>query len=210
MKCLVLPGWGGSGPRHWQSIWTQSNPGLFEVVQQTTWTRPHRNDWIRSLERHMRHDEHRTTSHFFLVAHSLGCHLVASFAESQQRQTKASLALLSRVKGALLVAPPDLHRPTVPSHLLHSWTPVAETPLPFPTICVYSQNDALCSEQHALHLAHAWGATPWCAGPKGHINAESNLGSWDEGKKLLQNLIDGVVLKEKQDEEREQRTQEHQ
>jgi predicted alpha/beta hydrolase family esterase len=58
-----------------------------------------------------------------LVAHSLGCQLVASWAEHSQHT--------ARVKGALLVAPPDTEREDMPPQL-HNWRPIRRGRLPFP------------------------------------------------------------------------------
>ena len=57
-----------------------------------------------------------------LVAHSLGCILVAAWAAHSQHT--------ERVLGALLVAPGDVERPEM-QHVLHSWSPIARARLPF-------------------------------------------------------------------------------
>jgi len=45
---LILPGWQGSGPQHWQSLW-QAQSG-FQRVEQHDWLQPLRGDWIARLE----------------------------------------------------------------------------------------------------------------------------------------------------------------
>ncbi|MGB4361802.1 MAG: alpha/beta hydrolase, partial [Rhodoferax sp.] len=45
---LILPGWQGSGPQHWQSLW-QARHG-YPRVEQHDWLRPLRGDWIARLE----------------------------------------------------------------------------------------------------------------------------------------------------------------
>src|SRR5450830_1556311 len=71
---LILPGWQGSGLAHWQSLW-QARQG-YQRVDQHDWLRPLRGDWIARLE-----DVVLSTSEpAVLVAHSLGCVLVAAWA----------------------------------------------------------------------------------------------------------------------------------
>ena len=45
---LVLPGWQGSGPSHWQSLWELRHG--YRRVEQHDWDRPLRGDWIARLE----------------------------------------------------------------------------------------------------------------------------------------------------------------
>lgn len=117
-----------------------------------------------------------------LVAHSLGCQLAAAWA-SHSRQ-------LHRVKAALLVAPPDVERDDTPPQL-HNWRPMLRQRLPFPALAVVSQDDPYCSPARAAALAADWGADLVSIGTRGHINGDSGLGDWPEGRALLQALIDG-------------------
>ncbi len=115
-----------------------------------------------------------------LVAHSLGCILVAAWAAHSQNT--------HRVKAALLVAPADVERQEMQS-MLHSWSPIVRTRLPFAAVVATSRNDPFCSFMRASALAHTWGARLVDCGMAGHINAESNLGDWPEGFALLQELM---------------------
>ena len=45
---LIVPGLGGSGPDHWQSIWQREVPNA-ERVEQADWDRPVPSDWLRVL-----------------------------------------------------------------------------------------------------------------------------------------------------------------
>lgn len=92
---LIIPGYGGSGPAHWQSLW-QAN-SRFQRVQQRDWLRPRCSEWVAQLEQAVAQSGADTV----LVAHSLGCPLVAHWAQQTQL----------RVRAALLVAPPDLDGP---------------------------------------------------------------------------------------------------
>jgi predicted alpha/beta hydrolase family esterase len=116
-----------------------------------------------------------------LVAHSLGCHLVAGWAEHSGHK--------HRVKGALLVAPPDASR--LPPQL-HNWRQAHQGQgrgrLPFPSITVISSNDPYCSLAEGSRLAADWGSTLVLAGAAGHLNEAALLGDWHEGQTLLAQL----------------------
>ena len=49
---LVVPGYRGSGPTHWQSLWEASNPAFRRVVQRD-WDHPVLSEWIDSLHSHV-------------------------------------------------------------------------------------------------------------------------------------------------------------
>lgn len=171
---LLLPGWLGSGPRHWQSLWEAEHGYL--RVQQHDWERPLRGDWIARLEDVLL----ACDAPAVLVAHSLGCILVAAWA-AHSRNT-------ARVKAALLVAPGDAEQPPLRAQL-PSWSPVPLQPLPFRSVLVASRNDPYCTFERARRFADAWGAQLVDHGDCGHINAESGLGSWPQGHALLQDLM---------------------
>ncbi len=173
---LILPGWQGSGPQHWQSLW-QAQQG-FQRVDQHDWLRPLRGDWIARLEDVVL----SANEPVVLVAHSLGCVLVAAWA-SHSRNTH-------RVKAALLVAPGDVEREAL-RPVLTSWSPIALQPLPFKSTLVASQDDPYCSFERAQGFAAAWGSTLIDAGAVGHLNADSGLGDWPQGRALLNELIQG-------------------
>jgi predicted alpha/beta hydrolase family esterase len=48
LDTLVVPGWGGSGPDHWQARWVQNHPRS-RLVEQRDWDQPNRDDWIATL-----------------------------------------------------------------------------------------------------------------------------------------------------------------
>ncbi len=115
-----------------------------------------------------------------LVAHSLGCVLVAAWAAHSKNA--------GRVRAALLVAPADVERQEM-QHMLHSWSPIVRARLPFKSIMAASRNDPYCSLMRASALAHAWGSRLVDCGMSGHINAEARLGEWPVGFALLQELL---------------------
>ena len=171
---LLLPGWQGSGPEHWQMRWAKRHG--YVVVAQNDWHRPRRGDWLARL------DEVVIDSPGSVVfaAHSLGCIHVAAWA-AVSRHT-------ARVQGALLVAPGDVETPQL-QELLPGWQPIPRQTLPFKSILVGSQNDPYCQVDRAKTLAENWGAQWVDLGRAGHINAESSLGDWPEGHALLQTLL---------------------
>ena len=171
---LILPGWQDSGPQHWQSLWEKRHG--YVRVEQHDWMQPLRGDWITRLEEVLLTRDEPAV----LVAHSLGCILVAAWASVTRNA--------DRVKAALLVAPGDVERPEVRAQL-RSWSPVALDTLPFPSVLVGSQDDPYCDIERARAFAGAWGSRFIDLGPSGHINADSGLGSWPQGHLLLQDLI---------------------
>jgi predicted alpha/beta hydrolase family esterase len=166
MRILLLPGWLDSGPDHWQSCWERAFG--WQRVLQDDWLWPRRGDWMVRLEDTLLSDDRPAV----LVAHSLGCHLVAAWA--------AHTSHIERVQGALLVAPPDTERKDMPPQLFN-WRPMLRQRLPFPAQVVFSRDDPFCDPDVARDLADAWGAAVTDLGVRGHINAESGLGDWGEG-----------------------------
>lgn len=173
-QVLILPGWQNSGPAHWQSLWQEAYG--YQRVEQHDWLRPLRGDWIARLEDVLLHNAQPVV----LVAHSLGCLLVAAWA----RQSHHS----HFVKAALLVAPGDAEREAL-RPILASWSPIDMGKLPFKSILVASRNDPYCSFERAQAFASAWAAEFVDLGQCGHINAESGLGEWPQGQALLRSLI---------------------
>ncbi len=170
---LLLPGWQNSGPEHWQSRWETLYGDL--RVEQHDWMQPLRGDWIARLEDVLlSHDRP-----VILVAHSLGCMLTAAWAAHSKNT--------HRVQGALLVAPGDPEREELRA-VLKSWSPIVRQTLPFKSILLGSQNDPYCSFERARSFAQAWGSEFIDYGARGHINAESGLGDWPEGRALLARL----------------------
>ncbi len=169
---LLLPGWKNSGPDHWQSRWEVALGHI--RVQQHDWERPLRGDWLMQLEQAV-----LKGSAITLVAHSLGCQLVAAWAAHSRNA--------QRVRAALLVAPSDVEREEA-RPLLPSWSPIERQKLPFQSILVASQNDPFCSFTRSQQFAHNWGAELVDLGLMGHMNTQSGLGDWPQGQALLDRL----------------------
>ena len=173
LRVLLLPGWLDSDVTHWQSRWERLHG--HRRVEQSDWLWPKRGDWMARLEEVLL--ESRAPA--LLVAHSLGCHLVAAWAAHSQNT--------ARVRGALLVALPDIERDDMPPNL-QAWRPILRRPLPFAAIAVISHNDPYSAPDRSALLAREWGARPVPIGARGHINGESGLGDWPAGQALLKTL----------------------
>ncbi len=172
---LLLPGWQNSLPDHWMSHWERLLG--YQRVQQHDWMAPKRGDWIARLEDVILGLE----GPVLLVAHSLGCILTAAWA-----QVSRSTA---RVQGALLVAPGDTEENDELIHALPSWAPIVRQRLPFSSVLLGSHNDPYCSFDRAHGLAKSWGARFVDYGERGHINADSGLGDWPDGQRMLNPLM---------------------
>jgi uncharacterized protein len=169
---LILPGIGGSGPHHWQSLWQALHPA-YHRVEMPDWDRPERAAWVRALDGAVS----AAASLPVIVAHSLGCLAVAHWA-----------AQGGRARAALLVAAPDPGGLDFPE-VARSFAPVPLVPLGFPSRVIASRNDPYGSFEFAQLCAMAWGGTLTDVGPAGHINADSGLGDWPAGQQLLADLL---------------------
>lgn len=175
-RCLMVPGLNNSGPRHWQTRWEHIRNDCSRV-DLGAWSNPHRNHWVTKLDMAIRQHDGPVV----LVAHSLGCLAVAWWASLTEAPCKP-------VIGALLVAPPDVERGDA-RDVLQRFAPAPRVTLPFPSILVASRDDSYISFEAGRALARRWGADFHDAGAIGHINADSFLGDWEEGQKLVDRLL---------------------
>ncbi|WP_408589092.1 RBBP9/YdeN family alpha/beta hydrolase [Novosphingobium sp.] len=182
---LTVPGLGNSGPGHWQSLWEAILPDCHRV-DLGLWDDPHRNTWVNKINLAIA----RAGRPVVLVAHSLGCHAVAWWAEYELRgqQRLSGEAAESPVIGALLVAPPDVEERPLDRRLTR-FAPVPGAELPFPAIVVGSRDDPYATVGQARRMARTWGARFADAGGIGHINAQSGIGPWAFGRLLLNQLL---------------------
>jgi hypothetical protein len=174
---LTVPGLGGSGPAHWQTLWERVR---IDTVRADLgmWDRPHRNNWVTKLDEAIR----RAQAPVVLAAHSLGCLAVAWWATLSPQPWGWPVA------GALLVAPPDVDRTTAQEEL-KGFAPSPRTILPFPSIVVASSDDPWATPQAAHNLAANWGSHFVEIGAFGHLNAASGVGLWREGQELLGRVL---------------------
>lgn len=170
---LILPGYGDSGPDHWQSHWERADPACRRVVQDD-WLMPRLSDWLAALDRYVRD----CSTPPVLVAHSLACPLVIHWATRMG----------APIKGALLAAPADVDSPAHTPDEVRSFSPIPLVRLPFPSIVVTSTDDVFVSPERAGAFALAWGSRLVTLEGAGHINADAGFGPWPEGRRLLGEL----------------------
>src|SRR5262245_12003819 len=89
---IILPGLGGSGEGHWQTLCRGSDPSAM-AFQPSSWDQPKLDDWVAALDRAVA----SAADPALLVAHSLACLLVAHWA------ARGAVP----IAGAFLVAVPD-------------------------------------------------------------------------------------------------------
>jgi predicted alpha/beta hydrolase family esterase len=174
---ILIPGLGGSGPGHWQTIWEQQLPECSKV-DLGNWENPHRNTWINKLNLAI----YRANRPVVLAAHSLGCMVAAWWARFEQRRWAHP------VIGALMVAPPEVDFFPLDERLTR-FSPTPAQALPFPSRLIASRDDPWISFHTAQTLAKRWGSTFVDAGDAGHLNADSGLGDWSFGREQLAQLL---------------------
>ena len=88
----------------------------------------------------------------------------------------------------MLVAPPNIECEKLRT-VIKGFSPVPMQELPFKSILIASTNDEYMNIDQAEVLANHWKSTFVNIGNKGHINANSNLMNWPEGRAYLSALI---------------------
>lgn len=171
---LIVPGYGDSGPDHWQTRW-EKKLSTARRVHQPDWHRASRTQWVDTITEAV----NSADKPVMLIAHSMG---VSAIAHAAPKFTR-------RVIGAFLVGPSDWNRSELLPGVAHDFAPIPLDPLPFPSLLVASQNDPYCDFEAAAEFANAWGSQLIDAGLAGHINAESGHGPWPEGLMSLAGFL---------------------
>jgi predicted alpha/beta hydrolase family esterase len=175
---LIIPGYTGSEPDHWQSRWQAKFPNATRV-EQDDWHKPVLADWkvnvLITLD--------TLPDAVVVVAHSLGCStFVKAMADGSAEQR-------GKIKGAFLVAPPDVENTAIRPKHLQTFGPSPTDPLPFPSVVIASQDDAFCAYEKASDMANCWGSQLIDARESGHINAKSGHGPWPDGLMVFANFM---------------------
>lgn len=172
---LILPGLAGSEEGHWQARWASRLPTA-RIVVQDDWNDPEPAAWTARIVEAVA----EATRPVVLIAHSLG---VVAAVEAAPRFAPGV------VRGALLVALPDIEEaPNLPPGV-RAFAPLPRDPLPFPALLVASRTDPHCTYVRAEDFAYAWGAQILDAGESGHINVASGHGPWPEGLMRLAGFL---------------------
>ncbi|WP_244488192.1 alpha/beta hydrolase [Aureimonas sp. Leaf454] len=174
IETLIVPGLNGSPAGHWQHHWAAGDAGA-ELVEQEDWTKPDLDHWLHALEARIE----ASAPGVILVAHSLGCALVAAL---------AGRPAVSHVGGALLVAPADLGALADRHPGVRAFSRAESSPLPFASILVASRNDPFMSFSAAERQAARWGSALYDLGEAGHVNIASGHGPWDDAPVLADGL----------------------
>ena len=172
---VMLPGIYNSGPTHWQTLWESDQS--FVRFEPPDWDEPVRAEWIAALETAVASAAEPPV----LVAHSLSCLLVPMWAAESD----------TPVAGAFLVAPVDPAAPAFPD-AADEFRDVPRRRLRFPALVVGSLDDHYADVGFSRRFAADLGADFVMAGALGHINADSGLGDWPQGRDLLTAFVAGV------------------
>lgn len=172
---LIVPGDSGSDPHHWLWRWER---------KLSTAKRVEIDEAANPAERRARLIAHAKAAKrpVVLVAHDCGV-IVA---------VQAAPHLAGTVRGAFLVAPPDLEVPYV-AESCRALAPVPRDPLPFPSFLVGSRTDPYCGFEFVQELAAAWRSFFVDAGTAGHIDNASGHGPWPEGLLLFSRLLKNIA-----------------
>ena len=178
---LFVPGMGGSGPTHWQTMWQRQTPNA-QTVEQLDWHHPDLQSWLTVLERTIE----RCRNPVLLVPHSLGCALVAHWALglSVGQIDVPRMPLL----GAMLVAPGDVDRFAPELAAVRSFAPMPQQRFSFPSVVVAGTDDPFVSAERSALFAVRWGSELISLGPMGHISAQDGCGHWPQGRRILRDF----------------------
>lgn len=178
---LIVPGFMGSGPAHWQS-WFEGELPNARRVGRIDWDAPVIANWAYEI----RQEIESTAGAVWLVAHSFGC--LAAIAATADPPC--------RVAGALFVAPADPDRFSSSGLGTGNSNPslrslscsLTRQPLPYPSLVVASANDPWISLHTAACWADLWGSRFINIGAAGHINIDSGFGPWPQGLELFRSV----------------------
>lgn len=172
-KYFTIPGYSGNDENHWQSYWEREVPNC-KRIEQDKWVDIDKDEWISRVQEVLYNEN---LDDVVLIGHSFGVATILHWYKKFGH----------KIKGALLVAPTDSEN--LPEVLeAKGFDPMPLEKLPFPTIIVESQDDKWIPVARAKEFAKAWGSEFVDVGNLGHINSDSNLGSWLEGREILKRL----------------------
>lgn len=175
---LLVAGLRNSGPGHWQRRWLDKI-STAQWVEQEKWDKPDREQWVETLARSIL----MATRPVVLVGHSLGALTIVN---------TAPRLVDTKVRGALLVCPPDLDEGKDVPKAAKSFKNIPRDPLPFPSLLISTTDDPHCTQERAAEFASCWGSEFHSAGEGGHLNVASGHGPWPEGLMMLTRLMQRI------------------
>lgn len=164
---LIVPGLHNSNEQHWQSLWQAQLPHS-KRIDVEDWSTPDLEKWKAAIWVELA----RLNKPAVLIAHSFGTLASASIAAE----------FPEKIAALFLVAPADPDKFKIAKRL-------PQRPLRVPAKIIASTNDPWLSDSKAAYWALQWGTDFLRLKNVGHINSESNLGTWPEGIQQLQLLL---------------------
>jgi uncharacterized protein len=169
MPFLLLHGWQGSGPEHWQT-WLAGR--LRERGEHVSYPRlpdpdePKLGDWLAAFDEQLAQPEG-----LVVLCHSLACIVWLHRARSVEE---------APVERALLVAPPSA---VIDAMGLPGFFPLHAAPADIAraarsTLLVHSDNDPYCPEGAGALYAEPLGIPAKLLPGAGHINTDAGYGPW--------------------------------
>lgn len=178
VSTVFVAGYKNSTKGHWQREWFENTENS-HWVEQDSWDAPSRDAWVSELDKLLSSIE----GPILIITHSLGGSTLTEWAKQHS----------ANIIGAFIVAPPDVHCDHFPDIISGFEQPLASK-LAFPSQLIASTNDPYASFAEAKKLASSWGSTLINVGDLGHINVESNLSDWVQGKLLFAEFKTAIGL----------------
>lgn len=179
---LIVPGYKGSGPAHWQT-WLEQQVAGATRVDGIDWDRPVLAAWAGQVRDALA----RAPQPLRVVAHSFGC-LAAVVAAADRPDQVAELILAAPADPArfdFTGLKPDSARSS-------AWCLSSVLPMRVLNVngcIVASRNDPWLRFEQAARIAGSWGLSLHDAGAAGHINPDSGYGSWPLMLQLAQRPV---------------------
>jgi predicted alpha/beta hydrolase family esterase len=143
---------------------------------QTDWTRPRRTAWVATLLAAVERDPES-----IVVAHSLGCALVANAVKARPQLP---------VRAALLVSPSDVDNADHIEDPVRDFAPMPLCRFHFRTIVVASRNDPYVKFGRAQFFATEWGAELIDVGARGISMPTPGSATGGKGRRSSRNSPD--------------------
>lgn len=173
---VFVPGYGNSINGHWQEIWYKEIENSY-WVEQNDWENPDCEDWVETLDLLIQSLE----GPILLVTHSLGGSTVVEWSKKHT----------ANILGVFLVAVPDVESVKFPEVITGYQTPLLEK-LPFLSLVLASTDDPYSTLDRTKYFSKNWGGEQISIGNLGHVNTDSNIGEWYEGRNQLNNFISSL------------------
>lgn len=184
---LIVPGYKGSGPEHWQS-WLQERVSGARRVEGIDWDFPVLALWAAQVRAALA----AAPQPLRVFAHSFGC-LAAVVAAADRPEQVAELILAAPADPARF----DFTGLKPGEGRAHAWclsSALPAWPLKVHGQLIASRNDSWLAYEDAVKLAARWGLALHDAGAVGHINPDSGFGPWPLALELALRPMERVPL----------------